>query len=208
MILRFVIVLLLGLLSLSVSAQEEGEMTVSGSVLDADLKEPMVQATVQLFRSKDSTFVGGTVTDLRGTFSVEAPANGIYRLKVSSVGYQAIELRLPMGFEITSNLHENSRRGYNDPSSNTNELIWNGQISKTFLKSKSLVIALNFYDLLGQQSNYERWVNANGRSDTRYNSINSYAMLHVRYRLNMFGGKIDTEGRYDKKWGNRDQRGR
>lgn len=183
-------------------------MTVSGSVLDADLKEPMVQATVQLFRSKDSTFVGGTVTDLRGTFSVEAPANGIYRLKVSSVGYQAIELRLPMGFEITSNLHENSRRGYNDPSSNTNELIWNGQISKPFLKSKSLVVALNFYDLLGQQSNYERWVNANGRSDTRYNSINSYAMLHVRYRLNMFGGKIDTEGRYDKKWGNRDQRGR
>ena len=69
-------------------------------------------------------------------------------------------------------------------------------------------MALNFYDLLKQQSNYERWVNATGRSDTRYNSINSYAMLHVRYRLNMFGGKIDTEGRYDKKWGNRDQRGR
>ena len=47
---------------------------------------------------------------------------------------------------------------------------------------------------------------ATGRSDTRYNSINSYAMLHIRYRLNMFGGKVDTEGRYDKKWGNRDQR--
>ena len=29
-------------------------------------------------------------------------------------------------------------------------------------------------------------------------------MLHVRYRLNMFGGKVDTEGRYDKKWGNND----
>jgi hypothetical protein len=117
-----------------------------------------------------------------------------------------IMLRLPQGFEITTNLHENSRRGYNDPSSNTNELIWNGQISKTFLKSKTLVVALNFYDLLGQQSNYERWVGATGRSDTRYNSINSYAMLHVRYRLNMFGGKVDTEGRYDKKWGNRDRR--
>ena len=102
--------------------------------------------------------------------------------------------------------HEHSRRGYNDPSSNTNELLWNGQISKTFLKDKSLIVALNFYDLLGQQSNYERWVSATGRSDTRYNSINSYAMLHVRYRLHMFGGKKDTEGRYDKKWGNRDQR--
>ena len=119
-----------------------------------------------------------------------------------------VMVRLPIGLEISTNLHENSRRGYNDPSSNTNELIWNGQVSKTFLKSKTLVVAINFYDLLGQQSNYERWVNANGRSDTRYNSINSYAMLHVRYRLNMFGGKVDTEGRYDKKWGNRDQRDR
>ena len=118
-----------------------------------------------------------------------------------------ILLRLPLDFEISTNLHENSRRGFNDPSSNTNELIWNGQISKTFLKTKTLVVALNFYDLLKQQSNYERWVNANGRSDTRYNSINSYAMLHVRYRLNMFGGKLDTEGRYDKKWGNSDGRG-
>lgn len=117
-------------------------------------------------------------------------------------------LRLPLDIEISSDLHERSRRGYNDPSSNTNELIWNGQISKTFLKSKSLIVALNFYDLLAQQSNYERWVGATGRSDTRYNSINSYAMLHVRYRLNMFGGKVDTEGRYDKKWGNRDQRRR
>ena len=117
-------------------------------------------------------------------------------------------IRLPKGIEISTNLHENSRRGYNDPSSNTNELIWNGQLSKTFLKSKTLIVALNFYDLLRQQSNYERWVNANGRSDTRYNSINSYAMLHVRYRLNMFGGKVDTEGRYDKKWGNNDRRNR
>ena len=115
-------------------------------------------------------------------------------------------VRLPWGFEVSSNIHERSRRGYNDPSSNTNELLWNGQVSKSFLRDKSLIVALNFYDLLGQQSNYERWVSATGRSDTRYNSINSYAMLHVRYRLNMFAGKKDTEGRYDKKWGNRDQR--
>ena len=115
-------------------------------------------------------------------------------------------LRLPLGIEVSSDLRERSRRGYNDPSMNTNEFIWNGQISKSFLKSKTLIVALNFYDLLGQQSNYERWINATSRSDTQYNSINSYAMLHVRYRFNMFGGKVDTEGRYDKKWGNRDRR--
>ena len=117
-------------------------------------------------------------------------------------------VRLPFGLEVSTNLHENCRRGYNDPSSNTNELIWNGQVSKSFLKNKSLIVALNFYDLLAQQSNYNRWVSATGRSDTRFNSVNSYAMLHVRYRLNIFGGKMDTEGRYDKKWGNRDRRNR
>ena len=113
-------------------------------------------------------------------------------------------LKLPLDFEVSMNIHQRSRRGYNDSSMNTNELLWNGQVSKPFLKSKSLIVALNFYDLLGQQSNYERWVNATSRTDTQYNSVNSYAMLHVRYRLNIFGGKVDTEGRYDKKWGNRD----
>lgn len=112
-------------------------------------------------------------------------------------------IRFPLGFEFSTNLREHSRRGYNDPSMNTNELIWNGQLSKTFLKSKTLVVALNFYDLLQEQSNFDRYVGATSRSDTQYNSINSYAMLHVRYRLNMFGGKIDTEGKYDKKWGGR-----
>ena len=117
-------------------------------------------------------------------------------------------VRLPLDIEVSMNLHERSRRGYNDSSMNTNELLWNGQISKSFLRNKSLIVALNFYDLLGQQSNYERWINATSRSDTQYNSVNSYVMLHVRYRLNMFGGKIDTEGRYDKKWGNRDNNNR
>jgi hypothetical protein len=70
---------------------DERRLTVSGSVQDADLKEPTGQATVQLFRSKDSTFVGGTVTDMRGNFSIEAPVNGIYRLRISSVAYQPIQ---------------------------------------------------------------------------------------------------------------------
>ena len=35
--------------------------------------------------------MGGTVTDLRGNFTVEAPTNGIYRLKISSVGFQSIQ---------------------------------------------------------------------------------------------------------------------
>ena len=32
-------------------------------------------------------------------------------------------------------------------------------------------------------------ISAMQRSDTWYNSINSYAMIHVVYRFNLFGGK-------------------
>ena len=74
----------------SQSSEDHGQ-TISGNVQDADLKEPMIQATVQLFRQRDSTFVGGTVTDIRGNFSIEVPANGIYRLRISSMGYQPIQ---------------------------------------------------------------------------------------------------------------------
>ena len=70
---------------------EDRGLTISGTIQDAELKEPMMQATVQLFRQRDSTFVGGTVSDIRGNFSIQAPANGIYRLKISSIGYQPIQ---------------------------------------------------------------------------------------------------------------------
>ena len=47
---------------------------------------------------------------------------------------------------------------------------------------------LQWYDILNQQTNFTRIVNANGIRDNEVNAINSYAMLHVSYRLNLFGG--------------------
>lgn len=104
-----------------------------------------------------------------------------------------INLYAPWGSSLSTDIHNQSRRGYNDASMNTNELIWNAQISQTFLKGKPLTVSLQFYDILHQQSNYSRSVNAMQRSDTEYNNINSYAMLHVIYRLNIFGGKEARE---------------
>jgi hypothetical protein len=72
---------------------------------------------------------------------------------------------------------------------NTNELIWNAQIGQGFLTGKPLTVTLQFYDILHNESNLSRTISAIMRSDTQYNSINSYAMLHVIYRLNVFGNK-------------------
>ena len=104
-----------------------------------------------------------------------------------------LNIYAPWGTSLSTDLHNQSRRGYSDSSMNTNELIWNAQISQSFLKGKPLTVSLQFYDILHQQSNYSRTINAMQRSDTEYNSINSYAMLHVTYRLNLFGGKQARE---------------
>ena len=97
--------------------------------------------------------------------------------------------QLPWGMQLTTGLNMQSRRGYSDASMNTNELIWNAQIAQSFLKGKPLSVRLEFYDILGQQSNFTRTLNAMMRSDSESNAINSYVMLRVNYRLNLFGTK-------------------
>lgn len=96
---------------------------------------------------------------------------------------------LPWGTRIATDLNMNSRRGYNDASLNTNELLWNAQLSQSFLTGKPLTVSLQFYDLLHQQSNFSRTINAMQRSDVEYNAITNYAMLHIIYRMNLFGSK-------------------
>ena len=106
----------------------------------------------------------------------------------------SVILNAPWGMSLATSIHENSRRGYSDSSMNTNELIWTAQLSQGFLKGKPLTVMLQFYDILHQQSNFSRALSAMQRSDTWYNSINSYAMLHVVYRFNLFGGKSPFPG--------------
>ena len=69
------------------------------------------------------------------------------------------------------------------------------QLSKRLLRNRQMSLMLQFYDILGQQSNFSRSITASRRSDTEYNSINSYVMLSMQYRLNVFGGKVVGGGK-------------
>lgn len=100
-----------------------------------------------------------------------------------------VDIDAPWGMRLSTDIHEHCRRGYSDKALNTNELIWNMQVSQRFLRKKTLTVMLQCYDILRKQSNFSRAVDANRRSDTEFNAINSYAMLHVVYKMNMFGGK-------------------
>ena len=100
----------------------------------------------------------------------------------------SLQLTAPWGTQLSTSMNMNSRRGYNDESMNTNELIWNAQISQSFLRNNALTLTFQMYDILHEQSTFSRTVDAMRRSDTEYNAITNYAMLHVIYRLNIFGG--------------------
>lgn len=104
-------------------------------------------------------------------------------------------LTAPWGTSLNTSLSCSSRRGYSDSNMNTDEFVWNAQLSQGFLKGKPLTVMLQFYDLLHQQSTFSRAISATSRTDTEYNAVNSYAMLHVVYRLNIFGGKAAREER-------------
>ncbi len=121
----------------------------------------------------------------------------------------SMTLTAPWGTSLNTSLSCSSRRGYSDASMNTDEFVWNAQLSQGFLKGKPLTVMLQFYDLLHQQSIFSRAISSVSRTDTEYNAINSYAMLHVVYRMNLFGGKdARKENRGEGPGGRPDFRGR
>ncbi len=98
----------------------------------------------------------------------------------------------PFNLSFSSDIQMQCRRGYEDASMNTDELIWNAQLSqslKKWLNNHDLTISVQWYDILGQRSNISRTISATMRSDSYTNAINSYLMVHLIYKLNLLGNK-------------------
>ena len=103
-----------------------------------------------------------------------------------------LQIYAPWGTTVSTNMTNQSRRGYSDASMNRNELIWNAQVAQSFLKG-SLTLSLEWNDILREQSNITRSLTSSGRSIYTYNGVNSYGMVRVIYRLNIFGSKEARE---------------
>lgn len=98
------------------------------------------------------------------------------------------EYRLPFGMQLATDLKMFSRRGYGDSSMNTDDLVWNASLTQPLFKSRVL-LQLEGYDLLHQLSNVYSSYNAQGRTETWHNTVPSYVMLHLTYKLNVMPKK-------------------
>ncbi len=135
--------------------------------------------------------LNGNVTYSKSKNKIQTSAN----LETWNFGYGTdITFSTPWNMSVSTGAHMSSRRGYSSSAANTNEFIWNAQVAQSFLKGKPLTISIQFNDLLHQRSTFSRAISASQRSDTYYNGVNSYAMVHVIYRFNTMGGKAARRG--------------
>ena len=97
-------------------------------------------------------------------------------------------LNLPQEWQIGTDMTLYCRRGYSDETLNTTDWVWNASLSKSLLDGK-LSLKLDAVDILGQISNVQHTVNAQGRTETWTNAVRNYAMLHVTYRFHILPKK-------------------
>ena len=83
---------------------------------------------------------------------------------------------------INTDIKMYSRRGYGEKSLNTDDLVWNASVSRSFCKGKILV-NLEAFDILHQLSNTQIVINGQGRTETIRNTLPRYVMLHLSYKF-------------------------
>ena len=94
------------------------------------------------------------------------------------------QAEFPWKLQLSTDITMYSRRGYEDPTMNDNDLVWNARLSKQIFRGR-MSIMLDGFDLLSQLSNVRQVLNGQGRTETWYNVIPSYFMAHLIYHLNV-----------------------
>jgi hypothetical protein len=136
--------------------------------------------------------VNGNVRYNNSEYSLQ-PANNQNTFNYGAGGTTTVYL--PLSFKLESDITYSTNSGYSDGFLQ-DELMWNASLSKSFLKGNQGTLRLKIYDILQQRSNISRSVTATGYTDSEYNTLNSYFMVHFIYRFSIFkGGATSADAR-------------
>ncbi len=121
-----------------------------------------------------------------------ATREGFSTIDVSDLTYTlSATLPLPGDIQLGTDLTLYTRYGYGDREMNAGSWVWNARLSKTFMH-KRLTVMLDAFDILNDVKNVQRSLSAMGRTETWYNSINRYLMLHLVYKFSTAEKKKKT----------------
>ena len=95
-------------------------------------------------------------------------------------------ITLPWKMQFSTSLTYKIYNGYADQFKD-NELLWNAQLQKSFLKNNAATVRVKVFDILQQQSGLKRTITANSISDAEYNQLGTYFMIYFAYKINTLG---------------------
>lgn len=124
--------------------------------------------------------LGGRYTWNNPKSSLSTASNTPYGVQVYS---GRVTWRIPLGFQIKTDfnytINSQLAEGYN-----INYFIWNAEVSKAFLKTQNLILAVIGNDILNQNINAGRTVTGNMVVDNRTKIISRYFLLKLTYKFN------------------------
>lgn len=94
----------------------------------------------------------------------------------------------PFGLSLDTDLTFTGTSGYSK-GYDTNQWMWNVELSYSFLKNKNLTLGFKIYDLLGEKKNISRTVTANYILDKEYDALTRYFMFNITYKFNSMKSK-------------------
>lgn len=125
----------------------------------------------------------------RGSFSYGHTHNRLSGSKQNTMNWSGrgnINLHLPHSINIATDISYNDRRGYSN--FDQSEIMWNATIDKIF--GKNLTLQLRMTDILRQRLNISQTIGDNYISFQKYNTLPSYFVLTVTYKISKFGGNM------------------
>ena len=70
---------------------------------------------------------------------------------------------------------------------NRQEMLWNAEISKNFMKNKAATVTLAVNDILQQQLSVSQIISSNYVEEQQFNTLKSFIMLAFSYKFNTMG---------------------
>ena len=97
------------------------------------------------------------------------------------IGANAV-VPLPWKMQLAADFSATLRTGYNDPNMNEAAFVCNARLSRSFFHGK-LTMILDGFDIFNGIKDIRRTINEQGRTETWYNSVHRYVMLHAFYKF-------------------------
>ena len=117
-----------------------------------------------------------------------------------------VNITLPWELYFSTSASYVGRRGYS-AGYDDDYVLWNVQLSKSFLKGNRATVRIKAYDILHSQNNTFRTMGYDYTLDTETNVVGSYLMVQFVYRFNTMGAGRKSDRSPSGDWRRRPMRG-